>query len=66
MTDAYQDGTIMGQHRHALVPHRARQPFVPHVAGTACQQTRDVAFHHGTTLATGAGEVHLIRGAFAV
>ena len=56
----------MGQHRHALLQHRALQPLVPHVACTACQHTGDVAFHHGTTRATGTGEMHLIRGAFAV
>src|SRR5215813_6140282 len=56
----------MGHHGHALLPHRTLQPFVTHVARTACQQTGDVAFHHGTTIATGAGEMDLIWGAFTV
>ena len=66
LANASYDSTIMGHHGHPLLDHSALKPFVPHVACPACQQAGDVAFHHGTTLATGTGEVHLIGGAFAV
>ena len=56
----------MGHDDPPLLEHSALKPFVTHVAGTACQQTGDVAFHHGTAITTGAGKMHLIRGAFAV
>jgi hypothetical protein len=56
----------MAQHGHALLQHSALKTFVTHVACTARQHTGDVAFHHGTTMATGAGARHWRRGALAV
>jgi hypothetical protein len=40
--------------------------FVPHLACTACEHTGDVAFHHRPTLATGTGQLDLMRGALTV
>ena len=35
MTDAYQDGTIMGHHRHALLDYSTLKTFVTHLSCTA-------------------------------
>ena len=56
----------MAPHSQALVPPSALKTFVTHVACTARQHTSAVACHHGTTMATGAGERHWSRGACAV
>jgi hypothetical protein len=49
-----------------LLEHSAFKAFVTYVARTACEQTRDVAFRHRTTIATGTGSVYLMRGSLTV
>ena len=66
LTDSNDDGTVMRHHRHALLEHSACKAFVTHVARTACEHTGDVAFDHRTALATGTGQMHVMRRAHAV
>lgn len=42
------------------------RPFVAHLPGTAGEHTGNVAFHHRTAVATGPGQLHLVRCAYAV
>jgi hypothetical protein len=42
------------------------RPFVTHLPGTAREHTGNVAFHHRTAVATGTGQLRLVRRAFAV
>jgi len=56
----------MRHHRHALLQHSAWMAFVTYVARTATEQTGEVAFHHRTAIATGAGQQHLVRSPLTV
>ena len=62
LTDAHQHCPVVGYHGHAHLHHSALQTFVTYMRRTARHQRRDVTFHHGTTVATGAGEVYLMGG----
>jgi hypothetical protein len=55
----------MGHDSHPLLDDSALQAFVTHVAGAAREYTGDVAFHSWTTIATGTGQLHLVRGALS-
>jgi len=66
LTDSDHDSTVMSHHRHALLEHSPFKAFVTHLTRTACEQTGEVTFHHRTTIATGTGSVHVMRGSLAV
>ncbi len=66
LTDAHPNRAVMDHHGHAQVHHSTRKTFVAYLAGTACEQTGDRAFHHRATRAAGTGQVSLVRGALAV
>ena len=66
LTDAHHGRTVMGHDGHPLLHDSARKAFVAHLAGPAGQQTGDMAFHHRAAVATGTGQLHLVRGALAV
>ncbi len=65
-TDAHPNRAGMGHHGHAQVHHRTLKTVVASLAGTACEQTGAMAFHHRATRAAGTGQVDLVRGALAV
>ena len=66
LTDAHQGCPVMSHHRHSLLPHGAWMTFVTSLAGAACQQAGDVTFHHWAALATGTGQLHVVRGPLTV
>ncbi len=51
---------------HALLPHGSKRTLITYLARTAGKQAGDVAFHDRAAIATGTGQVHLVRGALAV
>lgn len=61
LTNAHQGGPVRGDHRHAQLHHGALRPFVANLARTTCEQSGDVTFHHGAAVATGTGQLHLVR-----
>src|SRR5688500_5656162 len=63
LTDAYQDGPIVCHHYHAHLHHRAVKTLVTQGARATRHQGRDVTLHHRATIATGTGQLNLIRGA---
>jgi hypothetical protein len=51
----------VGHDRHAELHRGTVRPFVANLSGSAREQTGNVTFHDGATVATGAGQLHLVR-----
>ena len=66
LTNTYYRGAVMSHGCPAQLHRSPLRPFVAKLARTAAEQTGHVTFHHRTAVTTGTGQVHLIRGAFAV
>ncbi len=62
LTDAHQHCPIVGHHRHAHLDDGALKTFVAHVARSTRHQRRYVTFNDRAAVATGTGQVHLMRG----
>jgi hypothetical protein len=56
----------MAHHRHALWDAGSLTTFGAHLAGSACQDTRERACDDGTTRATGTGHMDLARRALTM
>src|SRR5205085_2688466 len=66
LPDTHHGCPIVGHHRHAHLERSALWPFVPHLTGSAGEHRGNVAFHDGPALATGTGQLPLVRGAYAM
>src|SRR6266508_2480048 len=66
LSNPSQRGTVRSHHRHVELDGCAMRPFVAQLPGTAGKQTGNVAFHYGATVATGTGQLPLVRRAFAM
>ena len=51
----------MGHDRHTELHRGPVRPFITNLSGAAREQTGNVAFYDWATIATGAGQLHLVR-----
>ena len=61
LTHAHQDRSIVSHHGHAHLDHGALKAFVAHLIRAARHQRRNVPFDHWAAVATGTGQVNLVR-----
>ena len=66
LTDAYHGRTVMGHDYHPHLHDGTLQTFVTDVPRAPREHTGNVTFHHGSAVAAGKGEVHLMWRAFAL
>ena len=66
LVDAAHGGGVVGHDRHPYLHDRAALPFVGDPRRAAAEQAGNDTFDHRAAIATGAGELHLVRGALMV
>src|SRR6266446_7962675 len=66
LTHAHQDRSIVSHHGHAHLDHGALKAFVAHLIRAARHQRRNVPFDYWAAVATGAGQMNLMRRPDAV
>jgi len=66
LTDTHHGCPVVGHYRHTQLYRSTARPFVTQLTGAACEQSGNVTFHDRAAIATGTGQLHLVRRAGAV
>jgi hypothetical protein len=66
LTNTYHGGAVVRHDYHATLHDRSLMPFVAELSRSTGEEAGNVTFDDGPAIATGTGQVDLVRGALAV
>src|SRR5947208_1622017 len=66
LTNPYHCGAVVRHDYHAELHNRSLMPFVAELSRSTGEEARNVTFDDRPAIATGTGQVDLVRGALAI